>query len=87
MRKAFALLTVAPALFAFPALAQLAPDGTANVNLVGKVGLNGGAVGAAVDGVTSPVGHGPGRGRAVESVAESAAARLDSPHANKRYTS
>ena len=38
-------------------------------------------------GVTSPVGHGPGRGRAVESVAESAAARLDSPHANKRYTS
>lgn len=56
MRKAFALLTVAPALFAFPALAQLAPDGTANVNLVGKVGLNGGAVGAAVDGVTSPVG-------------------------------
>lgn len=56
MRKAFALLTVAPALLAFPALAQLAPDGSANVNLVGKVGLNGGAVGAAVDGVTNPVG-------------------------------
>lgn len=56
MRKAFALLTVAPALLAFPALAQLAPDGSANVNLVGKVGLNGGAVDAAVDGVTNPVG-------------------------------
>ncbi len=61
MRKAFALLTVAPALLAFPALAQtasapapaqLAPDGSANVNLVGKVGLKGGAV----DGVTNPVG-------------------------------
>ncbi len=61
MRKAFALLTVAPALLAFPALAQtapapapaqLAPDGSANVNLVGKVGLNGGAV----DAVTNPVG-------------------------------
>jgi len=56
MRKAFALLTVAPALLAFPALAQLAPDGSANVNLVGKVGLNGGAVQDTVDGVTSPVG-------------------------------
>lgn len=65
MRKAFALLTVAPALLAFPALAQtapapapaqLAPDGSANVNLVGKVGLKGGAVDAAVDGVTNPVG-------------------------------
>ncbi len=61
MRKAFALLTVAPALLAFPALAQtapapapaqLAPDGSANVNLVGKVGLKGGAV----DAVTNPVG-------------------------------
>lgn len=61
MRKAFALLTVAPALLAFPAFAQtasapapaqLAPDGSANVNLVGKVGLKGGAV----DGVTNPVG-------------------------------
>lgn len=61
MRKAFALLTVAPALLAFPALAQtasapapaqLAPDGSANINLVGKVGLKGGAV----DGVTNPVG-------------------------------
>jgi hypothetical protein len=30
-----ALLTVAPALLAAPALAQLAPDGSANVNLVG----------------------------------------------------
>jgi hypothetical protein len=65
MRKAFALLTVAPALLAFPAFAQtapapapaqLAPDGSANVNLVGKVGLKGGAVDAAVDGVTNPVG-------------------------------
>lgn len=61
MRKAFALLTVAPALLAFPALAQtaptqLAPDGSANVNLVGKVGLNGGAVQDTVDGVTNPVG-------------------------------
>jgi len=55
MRKAFALLTVAPALLASPAIAQLAPDGSANVNLVGKVGLNGGAVEAAVDGVTNPV--------------------------------
>jgi len=55
MRKAFALLTVAPALLAYPAFAQLAPDGSANVNLVGKVGLNGGAVDAAVDGVTNPV--------------------------------
>ena len=61
MRKAFALLTVAPAFLAFPAFAQtapapapaqLAPDGSANVNLVGKVGLKGGAV----DGVTNPVG-------------------------------
>lgn len=61
MRKAFALLTVAPALIAFPAFAQaasaqLAPDGSANVNLVGKVGLNGGAVQDTVDGVISPVG-------------------------------
>ncbi|KTD99398.1 hypothetical protein ATE68_23440 [Sphingopyxis sp. H038] len=65
MRKAFALLTVAPALLAFPALAQtasapapaqLAPDGSANINLVGKVGLKGGAVDAAADGVTNPVG-------------------------------
>jgi hypothetical protein len=61
MRKAFALLTVAPALLAFPAFAQtapaqLAPDGSANVNLVGKVGLNGGAVQDTVDGVISPVG-------------------------------
>jgi len=56
MRNAFALLTLAPALLAVPALAQLAPDGSANVNLVGKVGLNGAAVEAAVDGVTSPVG-------------------------------
>jgi hypothetical protein len=55
MRKAFALLTVAPALLAYPAFAQLAPDGSANVNLVGKVGLNGGAVDAAVEGVTNPV--------------------------------
>lgn len=65
MRKAFALLTVAPALLAFPALAQtasapapaqLAPDGSTNINLVGKVGLKGGAVDAAADGVTNPVG-------------------------------
>ncbi len=61
MRKAFALLTVAPALLAFPALAQtalaqLAPDGGATVNLVGKVGLNGGALQDSVDGVTNPVG-------------------------------
>lgn len=56
MRKAFALLTVAPALLAYPAFAQLAPDGSANVNLVGKVGLNGDAVNGAVDGVTNPVG-------------------------------
>lgn len=56
MRKAFALLTVAPALLAFPAFAQTAPDGSANVNLVGKVGLNGGAVQDTVDGVIGPVG-------------------------------
>ncbi len=61
MRKAFALLTVAPALIAFPAAAQtapaqLAPDGSANVNLVGKVGLNGGAVQNSVDVVTNPFG-------------------------------
>lgn len=56
MRKAFALLTVAPALLAYPAFAQLAPDGSANVNLVGKVGLNGDAVDGAVDGMTNPVG-------------------------------
>ncbi len=56
MRKVLALLTVAPALLAFPTFAQLAPDGSANVNLVGKVGLNGGAVETAVDGVTNPVG-------------------------------
>jgi hypothetical protein len=56
MRKAFALLTVAPALLVYPAFAQLAPDGSANVNLVGKVGLNGGAVQDTVDGVISPVG-------------------------------
>lgn len=55
MRKAFALLTVAPALLALPALAQLGPDGSANVNLVGKVGLNGGAVDGAVDGLANPV--------------------------------
>jgi hypothetical protein len=66
MRKAFALLTVAPALLAFPALAQnapaqLAPDGSANVNLVGKVGLNGGAVQDTVDGVTKPVGSAVGK--------------------------
>ncbi|WP_447931762.1 hypothetical protein [Sphingopyxis fribergensis] len=66
MRKAFALLTVAPALLAFPALAQtapaqLAPDGGANVNLVGKVGLNGGAVQDTVDGVTKPVGSTVGK--------------------------
>ena len=51
-----ALLTVAPAFLAAPALAQPAPDGSANVNLVGQVGLNGGAVNAAVDGLTNPVG-------------------------------
>ncbi|AJA10208.1 Putative secreted protein [Sphingopyxis fribergensis] len=55
MHKAFALLTVAPSLLAYPAFAQLAPDGSANVDLVGKVGLNGNAVVAAVDGVTNPV--------------------------------
>lgn len=56
MRKALALLMAGPAFLAIPALAQLAPDGSANVNLVGKVGLNGGAVDAAVDGITNPVG-------------------------------
>lgn len=56
MRKAYALLTVAPALFALPALAQPAPDGSASVNLVGKVGLNGAALQDTVDGVTNPVG-------------------------------
>ena len=51
------LLTAAPALFIAPAaIAQPAPDGGANVNLVGQVGLNGGAVNAAVDGLTNPVG-------------------------------
>jgi hypothetical protein len=44
---------VAPALLAAPALAQLAPDGSANVNLVGQVGLNGSS---AVKGLTDPVG-------------------------------
>ena len=61
MRKAFALLTVAPALFAYPVFAQLAPDGSANVNLVGKVGLKGGAVQDPVDGVTNPVGNTVGK--------------------------
>ena len=61
MRKAFALLTVAPALIAFPAFAQLAPNGSANVNLVGKVGLKGGAVQDPVDGVTNPVGNTVGK--------------------------
>lgn len=67
MRKAFALLTVAPALIAFPAFAQLAPDGSANVNLVGKVGLKGGAVQDPVDGVTNTVGQVDGAvGKAVD---------------------
>lgn len=56
MRKALALLMAGPAFLAVPALAQLAPDGSANINLVGKVGLKGGAVDAAVDGITNPVG-------------------------------
>lgn len=56
MRKALALLIAGPVFLAVPALAQLAPDGSANVNLVGKVGLKGGAVDAAVDGITNPVG-------------------------------
>lgn len=56
MRKALALLMAGPAFLAIPVLAQLAPDGSANVNLVGKVGLKGGAVDAAVDGIANPVG-------------------------------
>ena len=67
MRKAFALLTVAPALIAFPAFAQLAPAGSANVTLVGKVGLKGGAVQDPVDGVTNTVGQVDGAvGKAVD---------------------
>lgn len=46
MRKPLALLMLTPALLAGPALAQLAPDGVANVNLVGQVGDT---VGKAVD--------------------------------------
>lgn len=47
------LLAFAPAFLAAPVLAQPAPDGGANVNLVGKVGLNGGG---AVNSLANPVG-------------------------------
>ena len=55
MRKALALLTAAPALLAFPAIAQLAPDGGANINLVGQVGLNGRAATEPVAGTVGQV--------------------------------
>ena len=62
MRKTLALLTLAPALFAAPALAQPAQapataDGGASINLVGKV-RSGGVLdaGGAVNGLTDPVG-------------------------------
>lgn len=57
------LLTAAPALFIAPAaLAQPAPDGGANVNLVGQVGGQAGiGTGAAVGNLTDPVGSTVGR--------------------------
>lgn len=64
MRKAFALLTLAPALLTAPAIAQLAPapltaDGSASINLVGQVRSI--DAGGAVDGLTDPVGATVGR--------------------------
>jgi hypothetical protein len=68
MRKAPAtiaavLLTATSALLAaIPALAQPAPDGGANVNLVGQVGGQAGiGTGAAVGNLTDPVGSAVGR--------------------------
>lgn len=57
------LLTAAPALFiAVPAIAQPAPDGGADVNLVGQVsGQAGIGTGAAVGNLTDPVGSTVGR--------------------------
>ena len=57
------LLTAAPALFIAPAaIAQPAPDGGANVNLVGQVGGQAGlGTGAAVGNLTDPVGSTVGR--------------------------
>jgi hypothetical protein len=57
------LLTAAPALFiAAPALSQPAPDGGANVNLVGQVsGQAAIGTGAAVGNLTDPVGSTVGR--------------------------
>lgn len=53
------LLMAAPALFiATPASSQPAPDGGANVNLVGQVGIG---TGAAVGNLTDPVGSTAGR--------------------------
>jgi len=40
MRTTFALLMVGTTLLAAPASAQVGPDGVANVNLVGQVGVN-----------------------------------------------
>lgn len=53
MRSTLALLTLAPALLAAPAFAQISADGVTNVNLVGQVGLGGSA---AAGGVANPVG-------------------------------
>lgn len=61
MRKPLALLTIAPALLAAPALAQPAPDGGANINLVGQVGLNGSAVTEPVAGTVGKAGDGIGK--------------------------
>ena len=65
MRKPLALLTVAPTLLAFAApalaLAQLAPDGGANINLVGQVGLNGSAATEPVAGTVGQVSDGVGK--------------------------
>lgn len=61
MRQSLALLTLAPALLAAPALAQTpaAPSATdgASINLVGKVRSAGGLdTGGTVNGLTDPVG-------------------------------
>lgn len=61
MRKPLALLMLTPALLAGPALAQLAPDGVANVNLVGQVGLGGNAATSPVAGTVGQVGDTVGK--------------------------
>lgn len=61
MRKPLALLTLAPALLAGAALAQPAPDGGANINLVGQVGLGGSAATEPVAGTVGQVSDGVGK--------------------------